>query len=203
MVGLQMSKEITEIIDTIATQARDASRGISAATTAQKNQALEAIAREIESNRKTLTEENQKDLQAAEQNGLTEAMIDRLRLTHDRIDGMAQGLRQLIDLPDPVGGLIEEKKRPNGLQIRKVRTPIGVIGIIYESRPNVTIDCAGLCLKSGNAAILRGGKEALHSNRALANIIANALQGTDLPKHSVQLIPTTDRCCPEPPAYPR
>ena len=193
MVGLQMSKEITEIIDTIATQARDASRGISAATTAQKNQALEAIAREIESNRKTLTEENQKDLQAAEQNGLTEAMIDRLRLTHDRIDGMAQGLRQLIDLPDPVGGLIEEKKRPNGLQIRKVRTPIGVIGIIYESRPNVTIDCAGLCLKSGNAAILRGGKEALHSNRALANIIANALQGTDLPKHSVQLIPTTDR----------
>ena len=193
MVGLQMSKEITEIIDTIATQARDASRGISAATTAQKNQALEAIAREIESNRKTLTEENQKDLQATEQNGLTEAMIDRLRLTHDRIDGMAQGLRQLIDLPDPVGGLIEEKKRPNGLQIRKVRTPIGVIGIIYESRPNVTIDCAGLCLKSGNAAILRGGKEALHSNRALANIIANALQGTDLPKHSVQLIPTTDR----------
>ena len=193
MVGLQMSKEITEIIDTIATQARDASRGISATTTAQKNQALEAIAREIESNRKTLTEENQKDLQAAEQNGLTEAMIDRLRLTHDRIDGMAQGLRQLIDLPDPVGGLIEEKKRPNGLQIRKVRTPIGVIGIIYESRPNVTIDCAGLCLKSGNAAILRGGKEALHSNRALANIIANALQGTDLPKHSVQLIPTTDR----------
>ena len=193
MIGLQMSKEITEIIDTIATQARDASRGISATTTAQKNQALEAIAREIESNRKTLTEENQKDLQAAEQNGLTEAMIDRLRLTHDRIDGMAQGLRQLIDLPDPVGGLIEEKKRPNGLQIRKVRTPIGVIGIIYESRPNVTIDCAGLCLKSGNAAILRGGKEALHSNQALANIIANALQGTDLPKHSVQLIPTTDR----------
>ena len=193
MVGLQMSEEITELIHTIATQARDASRGISAATTAQKNQALEAIARELESNRKTLTEENQKDLQAAEQNGLTEAMIDRLRLTHDRIDGMAQGLRQLIDLPDPVGGLIEEKKRPNGLQIRKVRTPIGVIGIIYESRPNVTIDCAGLCLKSGNAAILRGGKEALHSNQALANILANALESTDLPKHSVQLIPTTDR----------
>ena len=193
MVGLQMSEEITELIHTIATQARDASRGISAATTAQKNQALEAIARELESNRKTLTEENQKDLQAAEQNGLTEAMIDRLRLTHDRIDGMAQGLRQLIDLPDPVGGLIEEKKRPNGLQIRKVRTPIGVIGIIYESRPNVTIDCAGLCLKSGNAAILRGGKEALHSNQALANILANALESTGLPKHSVQLIPTTDR----------
>src|SRR5210317_1982148 len=117
-----MSEEITDLIHTIARQAKDASRGISAATTVQKNEALEAIARELESNRKTLTEENQKDLNAAEQNGLTEAMIDRLRLTHDRIDGMAQGLRQLIDLPDPVGGLIEEKKRPNALKIRKVRT---------------------------------------------------------------------------------
>jgi len=132
-------------------------------------------------------------LRAAKEDGLSEAMIDRLRLTHERIDGMAQGLRQLVDLPDPVGQLIEEKKRPNGLKINKVRTPIGVIGIIYESRPNVTIDCAGLCLKSGNAAILRGGKEALHSNRALANFIASALKGTELPENSVQLIPTTDR----------
>jgi glutamate-5-semialdehyde dehydrogenase len=114
-----------------------------------------------------LIEENEKDLKAAEENGLTDAMVDRLRLNHERIDGMVQGLRQLIKLPDPVGGLIEEKTPANGLNIRKVRTPIGVIGIIYESRPNVTIDCAGLCLKSGNASILRGGKEALHSNRAL------------------------------------
>jgi glutamate-5-semialdehyde dehydrogenase len=188
-----MSEQITELIDSIATQARDASRGISAATTAQKNQALEAIARELESNRKVLTEENEKDLQGAKENGLSEAMIDRLRLTHERIDAMAQGLRQLIELPDPVGKTIEEKKRPNGLTIHKVRTPIGVIGIIYESRPNVTIDCAGLCLKSGNAAILRGGKEAVHSNRALASIISTALKTTELPQHSVQLIPTTDR----------
>ena len=188
-----MSEEITDLINTITRRARDASRGISAATTEQKNQALEAIASELESNRKILTEENQKDLNAAEQNGLTEAMIDRLRLTHERIDSMAQGLRQLIELPDPVGKTIEEKKRPNGLTIHKVRTPIGVIGIIYESRPNVTIDCAGLCLKSGNAAILRGGKEAVHSNRALASIISTALKTTELPQHSVQLIPTTDR----------
>jgi glutamate-5-semialdehyde dehydrogenase len=188
-----MSEEITDLINTITRRARVASRGISAATTEQKNQALEAIASELESNRKILTEENQKDLNAAEQNGLTEAMIDRLRLTHERIDAMAQGLRQLIELPDPVGKTIEEKKRPNGLTIHKVRTPIGVIGIIYESRPNVTIDCAGLCLKSGNAAILRGGKEAVHSNRALASIISTALKTTELSEHAVQLIPTTDR----------
>jgi glutamate-5-semialdehyde dehydrogenase len=188
-----MSDDIYSDIRQIAEKARNASRGISAATTAQKNQALEAIARELESNRKVLTEENEKDLQGAKKNGLSEAMIDRLRLTHERIDAMAQGLRQLIELPDPAGKTIEEKKRPNGLTIHKVRTPIGVIGIIYESRPNVTIDCAGLCLKSGNAAILRGGKEALHSNRALASIISTALKSTELPQHSVQLIPTTDR----------
>jgi len=188
-----MSENINDLINQIARQAKEASRGMSSATTAQKNSALEGIAQELESSRKILIEENDKDLKNAEENGLTAAMIDRLRLTHERIDGMAQGLRQLVDLPDPVGGLIEEKLRPNGLQIRKVRTPIGVIGIIYESRPNVTIDCAGLCLKSGNAAILRGGKEALHSNQALAKIISLALQRTDLPQHSVQLIPTTDR----------
>ena len=188
-----MSEEIIPLIDKIAQNARDASRNVSASTTKQKNDDLKSIANELESNRKTLIEENNKDLCAAKEDGLSEAMIDRLRLTHERIDAMAQGLRQLVDLPDPVGQLIEEKKRPNGLKINKVRTPIGVIGIIYESRPNVTIDCAGLCLKSGNAAILRGGKEALHSNRALANIIASALKGTELPENSVQLIPTTDR----------
>jgi glutamate-5-semialdehyde dehydrogenase len=188
-----MSDDIYSDIRQIAEKARNVSREISAATTAQKNQALEAIARELESNRKVLTEENEKDLLAAKENGLSEAMIDRLRLTHERIDAMAQGLRQLIDLPDPVGQLIEGKVRPNGLKINKVRTPIGVIGIIYESRPNVTIDCAGLCLKSGNAAILRGGKEAVHSNRALASVIENALKQTDVPVHAVQLISTTDR----------
>jgi glutamate-5-semialdehyde dehydrogenase len=120
-------------------------------------------------------------------------MVDRLRLTHERIDSMVKGLRQLIELPDPVGAVLETKERPNGLEINKVRVPIGVIGIIYESRPNVTIDCAGLCLKSGNASILRGGKEAMHSNRAMASIITEALQESPLPDDAVQLIPTVER----------
>jgi len=140
-----------------------------------------------------LLEENEKDVKAAEENNLSAAMVDRLRLSHERIDSMAIGLRQLIELPDPVGSLINEKDRPNGLKIRKVRTPIGVIGIIYESRPNVTIDCAGLCLKSGNASILRGGKEALHSNTALASVISQALENSPIPQEAVQLVPTADR----------
>jgi glutamate-5-semialdehyde dehydrogenase len=188
-----MSHDIYSDIRQIAEKARNASRALSATSTEQKNDALLKISRELESNRKILTEENEKDLQAAKENGLSEAMIDRLRLTHERIDAMAKGLRQLIELPDPVGKTIEEKKRPNGLTIHKVRTPIGVVGIIYESRPNVTIDCAGLCLKSGNAAILRGGKEAVHSNRALSSIISTALKTTELPEYAVQLIPSTNR----------
>jgi glutamate-5-semialdehyde dehydrogenase len=188
-----MTKEIENSILKIAQQSRASSRKLSGMCKASKNDALQKIAHELESSRKFLIEENEKDLEKAKEDKLSEAMIDRLRLTHERIDGMAQGLRQLIDLPDPVGQLIEEKIRPNGLKINKVRTPIGVIGIIYESRPNVTIDCAGLCLKSGNAAILRGGKEAVHSNRALASVIENALKQTDIPVHAVQLIPTTDR----------
>jgi len=188
-----MTKEIENSILEIAQHSRAASRKLIGMCKDSKNKALEKIAQELESSRKFLIEENEKDLEKAQEDKLSEAMIDRLRLTHERIDGMAQGLRQLIDLPDPVGQLIEGKIRPNGLKINKVRTPIGVIGIIYESRPNVTIDCAGLCLKSGNAAILRGGKEALYSNRALASVIENALKQTDIPVHAVQLIPTTDR----------
>jgi glutamate-5-semialdehyde dehydrogenase len=188
-----MINEIENSILEIAQQSRAASRKLSGMCKASKNDALQKIAHELESNRKFLIEKNEKDLEKAKEDKLSEAMIDRLRLTHERIDGMAHGLRQLIDLPDPVGQLIEGKIRPNGLKINKVRTPIGVIGIIYESRPNVTIDCAGLCLKSGNAAILRGGKEALYSNRALASVIENALKQTDVPVHAVQLIPTTDR----------
>ena len=188
-----MTKEIESSILEIAQHSRAASRKLGGMCKSSKNNALQKIAHELESSRKFLIEENEKDLGKAQEDKLSEAMIDRLRLTHERIDGMAQGLRQLINLPDPVGQLIEGKTRPNGLKINKVRTPIGVIGIIYESRPNVTIDCAGLCLKSGNAAILRGGKEALYSNRALASVIENALKQTDVPVHAVQLIPTTDR----------
>jgi len=188
-----MSDTLFSEIKEIAIRARKASLNLSSATTAEKNDALQAIARGIESNRKLLKEENEKDLVMAEQNGLSEAMVDRLRLTHERIDSMVKGLRQLIELPDPVGTVLETKDRPNGLKIHKVRVPVGVIGIIYESRPNVTIDCAGLCLKSGNASILRGGKEAMHSNRAMASIITEALQESTLPSDAVQLIPTVER----------
>ncbi|NCX71377.1 MAG: glutamate-5-semialdehyde dehydrogenase [Rhodobacteraceae bacterium] len=188
-----MSDTLFSEIKEIAIRARKASLNLSSATTAEKNDALQAIARGIESNRKLLKEENEKDLAMAEENGLSEAMVDRLRLTHERIDSMVKGLRQLIELPDPVGAVLETKERPNGLEINKVRVPIGVIGIIYESRPNVTIDCAGLCLKSGNASILRGGKEAMHSNRAMASIITEALQESPLPDDAVQLISTVER----------
>lgn len=180
-------------IQDIAQRARAASLALASASTSEKNDALQAIARGLESNRKLLKEENKKDLDHAEENGLSGAMVDRLRLNHERIDSMVKGLRQLIDLPDPVGANLQTKKRPNGLVINKVRVPIGVIGIIYESRPNVTIDCAGLCLKSGNASILRGGKEAIHSNQAMASIISEALKDSPLPDDAVQLIPTTDR----------
>ena len=136
-----MSEPLSQQILNIAMRARSASLSLCDATTKDKNDALQAIARGLESNRKLLKEENQKDLEEAEKNGLSEAMIDRLRLNHERVDGMVKGLRQLIELPDPVGTPLESKIRPNGLEIRKVRVPIGVIGIIYESRPNVTVDC--------------------------------------------------------------
>jgi len=188
-----MSENLSAVIDRLAQQARQASFALSSASSSDKNNAIQSIARGLESNRKLLLEQNQKDIDAGEENGLSEAMVDRLRLTHERIDGMVKGLRQLIELPDPVDSIIEQKVRPNGLKINKVRVPIGVIGIIYESRPNVTIDCAGLCLKSGNASILRGGKEAFHSNRALASIIEQALESSALPKDSVQLVPTVEK----------
>ena len=139
-----MSVDIPSLIEDLAKKAKRASLELAASSTSDKNGALQSIARGLESNRKFLLEENQKDIDAAEENGLSEAMVDRLRLTHERIDGMVQGLRQLIGLPDPVGKVIEEKNRPNGLNIRKVRTPIGVIGIIYESRPNVDRLCRTL-----------------------------------------------------------
>ena len=188
-----MSENLSAIIDRLANQARQASFALAGASSADKNNAIQAIARGLESSRKFLLEENQKDIDAVEEHELGPAMVDRLRLTHERIDGMVKGLRQVIELPDPVDSVIEEKVRPNGLKIKKVRVPIGVIGIIYESRPNVTVDCAGLCLKSGNASILRGGKEAFHSNHALASIIGQALESSALPNESVQLIPVVEK----------
>ncbi len=184
---------IHELVEGIARQARAAALQTAMLTTEQKNRALNTLADLIEQNEGTLLTENARDLSTARALELPMPMIERLTFTSDRIKGMAEEVREVAALPDPVGEEIERTVRPNGLDIRKVRVPIGVIGIIYESRPNVTVDCAVLCLKSGNACILRGGKEAIHSNMALAELIHQALQTCGLPEHAVQIIPTTDR----------
>ncbi|MGF1531995.1 MAG: glutamate-5-semialdehyde dehydrogenase [Puniceicoccaceae bacterium] len=185
--------EIPALIEKLALQARTASLQLATLDAARKNAALANLASLLRSSVPEIEERNRVDLEAAEAAGLTMAMIDRLRLDSSRIEKMATGIDQIIALPDPVGEVMETLSPPNGLDIRKVRVPIGVIGIIYESRPNVTIDCAALCLKSGNASILRGGKEAFHSNQILAEITSQALADSDIDPHAVQLIPTTDR----------
>ncbi|MGH8018806.1 MAG: glutamate-5-semialdehyde dehydrogenase [Opitutaceae bacterium] len=173
--------------------ARAASLILAATPAEKKNAALLRLAGLIESAEAGLAEANARDLAFAADSGISGAILDRLRLTPARIKGMAEGVRQIASLPDPVGEELERFQRPNGLDIQKVRVPIGVIGVIYESRPNVTIDCAALCLKAGNASILRGGKEAFHSNTALAALVTRALRETGLPDEAVQLVPTTDR----------
>ena len=177
----------------LGARARVASRLIAAAPTALKNKALLAIADELNKSRITLVAENQKDLAAGKANGLDAAMLDRLTLKPATIDGMIEGLRQVAALPDPCGVITDMSYRPSGIQVGKMRVPLGVVGIIYESRPNVTIDAASLCLKSGNAAILRGGSEAIHSNRAIANCLQAGLKAAGLPKEVVQVVETTDR----------
>jgi glutamate-5-semialdehyde dehydrogenase len=180
-------------IDKIVSGARKASRLMAIASTETKNAALEQMAHNLTNSKKILMVENEKDLKAAEKGGLSSAMIDRLRLTDSRIEDMAKGIREVINLGDPVGEVMEETLRPNGLQIQKIRVPIGVIVIIYESRPNVTADAASLCLKTGNATILRGGKEALHSNIAIYRQINSALEKVGLDKNAIQVIETADR----------
>ena len=177
----------------IGENARTAARVISRADTAAKNKALMAIAETLESSAATLISENQKDLKAGRENQLDGAMLERLELTPIRISAMADGVRQVAALPDPVGEITHLTYRPSGIQVGRMRVPLGVIGIIYESRPNVTADAAALCLKSGNACILRGGSEAIHSNKAIAACIRTGLQSAGLPADAVQLIDTTDR----------
>ena len=183
----------TTLISNLARQAWEAAHTLATLPTQTKNQVLHTLAERVEQQAKTLAQANAQDLASGESQGLTGALLDRLRLTPERLATMVAGLRTVAELPDSVGEVMETIERPNGLRIRKVSTPIGVIGIIYESRPNVTIDCAALCLKSGNAAILRGGKEAFYSNAALAELIGEALETHGVPKVAVQLIPTTDR----------
>ncbi|MBG29926.1 MAG: glutamate-5-semialdehyde dehydrogenase [Opitutae bacterium] len=188
-----MTEDIEKLTQSLAKKAHSASRELAILDTGKKNAILGRIAELLEQSSDELVSQNEKDLRNGRENGLSEAMIDRLALTPKRIADMTEGVRQVIALPDPVGEEIERSTRPNGLEIRKIRAPMGVIGIIYESRPNVTIDCAVLCLKSGNVSILRGGKEAFHSNLALSEIIRQALVENDVNPDSSALIPTTDR----------
>jgi glutamate-5-semialdehyde dehydrogenase len=180
-------------IEELGRRARAAARVLALCPRAAKDAALQAMADALEADEAALLAANAQDLEAAPGFGLNAAAIDRLRLTPDRIRAMARGVREVADLPDPVGGIIREWTRPNGLQITKIRVPIGVVGIIYESRPNVTADAAVLCLKSGNACILRGGKESLHSNLAIGRALSAGAVAAGLPADVIQLVPFTDR----------
>ncbi|MEI6353367.1 MAG: glutamate-5-semialdehyde dehydrogenase [Methylococcus sp.] len=188
-----MNDTLKDRIETIGRQARAASRSISRAETAQKNEALLAIAHALEAGMDELILENLKDLEAGRAEGLDQAMLERLELHPKRIQQMAEGVRQVAALKDPVGEISDLNYRPSGIQVGRMRVPLGVIGIIYESRPNVTADAAALCLKSGNACILRGGSESIHSNRAIAKAIRRGLETAGLPPDIVQVIDTTDR----------
>jgi glutamate-5-semialdehyde dehydrogenase len=188
-----VSFDVPSYMRELGQHAREAARLVGRAETGDKNAALYAIADAIVADRARLAAENQKDLQAGKQRGLDAALLDRLELTDARIDAMAEGLRQIAALADPVGAVSDLNYRPSGIQVGRMRVPLGVIGIIYESRPNVTADAAGLCLKSGNACILRGGSEALHSNQAVAGCIKKGLQLAGLPATAVQVVATTDR----------
>jgi len=185
--------DIKRYMREVGQRARVAARAISRAETAAKDSALVAMAAEIERQTDALIAANRKDLEAGKAQGLDSAMLDRLELNSQRIKSMAEGLRQIALLPDPVGEITDLNYRPSGIQVGRMRVPLGVIGIIYESRPNVTADAAGLCLKSGNASILRGGSEAIHSNQAIAVCIQTGLKQAGLPEDAVQVVETTDR----------
>ena len=185
--------DIKKYMHEVGAGARAAARKLSQYDTGAKNNALIAMAAAIEDQQQALLDANAKDMQAGAAGGLDAALLDRLELNPDRIQAMAEGLRQIAALPDPVGEVDDLSYRPSGIQVGKMRVPLGVVGIIYESRPNVTADAAGLCLKSGNATILRGGSEAIHSNRAIAACIKQGLIYAGLPEASVQVVDTTDR----------
>lgn len=188
-----MFTDLAQLVTSIAQRARAASLVLATTPTARKNAALLRLAELLPAASAELLAANAKDLAEAEANGLARHQVERLTLSPAKLDHLAESVRQVAALPDPVGATLEEWTRPNGIRISKRRVPIGVIGIIYEARPNVTIDCAILCLKSGNASILRGGKEIFHTNTAFAALITRALAETGLPADAVQLIPTTDR----------
>lgn len=185
--------ETYELVLTKAQAAKKAAAKLAVTGTAVKNNALLAMAAALENSKAEILAANEQDMQAAAANGMKKSMLDRLKLTDERINGMADGLRQVAALPDPIGNVLDGKTLPNGLHITKVRVPLGVIGIIYEARPNVTADAAGLCLKSGNAVILKGGSEAMLSNKKIAAVLASAAEANGIPAGAVQFIDTSDR----------
>ena len=185
--------DIKQYMNEVGQRARHASRAMAKADTSAKNKALSLIAAAIRRDASALRAANQKDLDAARANGLAEAMLDRLTLSDKAIATMAEGLEQIVALADPIGEISNMKYRPSGIQVGQMRVPLGVIGIIYEARPNVTVDAAGLCVKSGNAVILRGGKEATHSNTLLTELLRGQLSHSGLPADAVQSVPTLDR----------
>lgn len=188
-----MSSDVTKVMETLGQQAKDAAKVMRMVDTRAKNKALLLAAAILRRETAEILAASNMDMKAADENGLDAALKDRLALNADRVDAMAEGLEQIAALPDPVGAISDLVYRPSGIQVGHMRVPLGVIGIIYESRPNVTADAAALCLKSGNAAILRGGSEAIHSNRAIAGCLRRALVDAGLPQNAVQLIDSTDR----------
>jgi glutamate-5-semialdehyde dehydrogenase len=194
-LGYPDAVTLTEQITQLAKQARAASRELAKLSTGEKDQSLSAMADALEKNAAAIKEANALDMETAAKNGLPAAMLDRLKLDDKRISAMAKGLREVVALPDPVGKILDERVRPNGLKLQKISTPIGVVVIIYESRPNVTADAASLCFKSGNATILRGGKEALHSNQIIARTMIEAGRKAiaPFPEHAIQVVPIADR----------
>src|SRR5471032_505190 len=186
---------LNEQMTQLAKQAEAASRELALLTTAEKNSCLLAMANALEENSIAIKSANALDMDAGAKSGLSSAMLDRLQLDDKRISSMAKGLREVAALPDPVGRILDERTRPNGLKLQKISTPIGVVVIIYESRPNVTADAASLCFKSGNATILRGGKEALNSNQIIARVMIDAARShlSKFPVHAIQVVATTDR----------
>ncbi len=189
-----MSDDLTALVTDLAVRAKEASRALAIASTDEKNAVLRRAAKALRGEQgDRVLEANITDMAAAGEMGISQAMLDRLRLDRERLDGVAEGVDQVASLPDPVGALVEERVLDNGLRIAKMRAPLGLIGIIYESRPNVTADASSLCLKSGNSVLLRGGKEAFHSNQAIAEIFTDALRQEGLPPEAVTLLPTTDR----------
>ena len=187
------SVKLVDLMQSIGKAAKDASRILASASAKTKNLALKESAYSIRHNKKKILLANSKDMEVGLKKNLNKSMLDRLELNYERIEAMASGIEQIAELTDPIGTILEERIRPNGLIIQNMRVPLGVIGVIYESRPNVTADAGSLCLKAGNAAILRGGSESFYSSKAILSSLEDGLEAAGLPKSSIQIVPTTDR----------